>query len=156
VRAQYLAQRQAQIMFTESQMQAERLGVDPAALDVLGELVKLADEALRWKQVCAALVGHVEEVRYKTGSGEQVRGEIQLYTASLERAARILTDLARLNVQDRYVSQQKMIAEGQVDWTVQAIDATLRALGHDPQDRQIAAVVAEQLRLVDTETADAT
>lgn len=144
VRAETLARRKAEHAFRAAQRAAERYGFD-GDLDVLAELLKLADECLRWKQVCAALVEQVEEVRYRTGSGEWIRGEIQLYTSALERAAKILTDLAKLNIEERRLARDQR----QAGDLVQVIDGALTALGHDPEAQAIAAAVEEQLTLLD-------
>lgn len=148
VKAQYLAQRQAAVMFADAQAQALRNGIDPGSLDVVGELMKLADEAVRWKAVCGRLVAQLEQVRYRGGAGEQIRGEIQLYTSALERAAKILTDIARLGIEDRYLSRQRLISEQQADWTVRVIDAALEEFGVDIESPDVAARLEKLLRTV--------
>lgn len=138
VKAQYLAQRQAVALFADAQEEALRHGIDPASLDVVGELLKLADEAVRWKGVCGRLVAQLEQIRYRGGAGEQIRGEIQLYTSALERAAKILTDIARLGIEERYNSRQALISEEQASWTVRVIDAALAEFGIDADSPDVA------------------
>lgn len=142
VKAQYLVQRQANIMFRRAQEEASRYGVDPAQLDVLEELLKVADEALRWKKVCAQLVSQVEQIRYRSGAGEQLRSEVSLYRSALNDAAQILINLAKLGLDDR----RKRILERDVDWLTSDLDRLLIDLGHDPDDPAVVGICERFLR----------
>lgn len=70
------------------------------AVEVLQEL---AAEALAFKDALAERVAQLEELRYRGASGEQLRGELQAYTAALDRAEGFVHRLARLGLDERQV-----------------------------------------------------
>ena len=150
VRAEYLAKQQARILFEEARRTAARHGT--AGLDVFAELLALGAEALTWKRACASLLGQVEELRYRAGSGEQLRAEVRLYTDAIERAAKILTDLAKLGIAERSLELRRQVSESQGLTVAAALTAALRSLGHDPDDLAVRQAVARELhRLSETE-----
>ena len=154
VRAEYLAQRQARILFDDARRTARRYGAE--GIDVLGELLALAEEALVWKRACQQLLGQLEEIRYRADGGEQLRAEVSLYTGAIERAAKILTDLARLNVAERALEQRRRLSDAQGEAVVAVVSGALHALGHDPQELAVRAAVARELRrLADADDAQA-
>jgi predicted Zn-dependent protease len=119
--------------------------------DPLTELLHLSEEIVIWKNVCKQMVGSLTEVRYRTGAGEQLRAEIRLYEASLDRAAKVLSDLVRLGIEDRLVK----VRAAQTALVAGAVEAALAELapllGYDPSRPEIRVVVAEKLRLIQAE-----
>jgi hypothetical protein len=82
----------------------EGAGVDSRVTNPLEELLKVAEEALLWKDELKRRVValHEDEWRYETkGMGEQIRAEIQLYERSIDRLARILVMIAKLGIEER-------------------------------------------------------
>lgn len=149
VTAQYQAERQAMALFRDQEQTARAYGVD--LVNPLTALHELADEIVRWKEVCRAMVGQLEEIRYRSGkSGEQVRAEIVLYERSMERAGRILVEITRLGIEDRLAR----LDERAGDAIVRVIEGTLLALGIDSGDRKVAALVESQLRLIQAEESE--
>lgn len=109
--------------------------------DPLSALMQLGGQVLAWQQATAMLVnGLGERVRYEGGTGaEQLRAEVQLYERSMDRAEKVLSSIARLNIEERLAQ----ISEAQADRVLAAIDAALAAAGLAGADatkaRQVAA-----------------
>lgn len=103
-----------------------RLTVVPVENPLL-ELQALAGEAKAWKELCAGLVSELKSLRYSTDGGEQIRGEIQLFERAMDRCERILTSVARLNIDERLVR----IAEWQKAMVLDALTAGLAKVGVD-------------------------
>jgi len=117
--------------------------------DPLTELLRLAEEVLAWKNICASMVGQLTAIRAKaSGSSELVKAEIRLYESSMDRAARVLTDLVRLGIEDRLVK----VRVAQTALVAGAVEAALAelapVLGYDAGRPEIRAVVSEHLRLI--------
>lgn len=85
-------------------------------------------------------------IRYEARSGEQIRGEVQLYERSMDRLGKILVDIGRLDIDSRLAK----IQERQIEVIVAALDAGLTAAGiRDVQQRTLAkTTAARQLRAV--------
>lgn len=82
----------------------KRAGVDVEAVaDPVALLRELAAEAVALKEFFAERLAALEELRYRSGSGEQLRSEVALYERSLERAQKFAADLARLGISERSV-----------------------------------------------------
>lgn len=120
-------------------LQADRIRVDRevratlAALDVapvddpLTALMQLAGQVLAWQEATAHLVNRLgDQIRYEgMAGGEQLRAEVQLYERSMDRAEKVLSSIARLNIEERLAQ----ISEAQADRVLAAIDAALAAAG---------------------------
>lgn len=111
-------------------------------------LMELAGEAKAWKDVLAERVEHLktEDWRYNAGrAGEQIRGEVVLYERSIERLAKILTAMARLNISERLAA----VTERQAELVEQAITRALIEAGVDEDLRyETLKIVARKLRYV--------
>lgn len=133
------AERQARAVLAE-------LAVQPVA-DPLTALMQLGGQVIAWQEATASLVNRLgEEIRYEGGTGaEQLRAEVQLYERSMDRAEKVLSSIARLNIEERLAQ----ISEAQADRVLAAIDAALAAAGlggaEAAKARQVA---ARQLRAV--------
>jgi len=126
-----------------------RVDEEIESFDVLGELITLAVRARQWMQVCEALVSNANEVRYRAGNGENVRGEVTLYTAAVRDLGRLLTDLAKIMPPGEAERRHQRAA----DRTVHTLDSVLSRLGLDPYAPSVASVVESVLREIDGEAA---
>lgn len=146
--AEHRAEQQALELLRQQQATARQYGAADL-IDPLQSLHELADEVWSWKEACRALVGHLEELRYRASSGEQLRSEIAVYERSLDRAAKILADLVRLGIEDRMVK----LAERQVTAVGRAVESALTELApmleFDGDDPRIRPVIARHLRGVE-------
>jgi hypothetical protein len=101
----------------------------PAVGDPLAELLTLAAEIGALKEVLRAKVIPLldeDKLRYvHSKAGEQLRQEIILYERALERFARILIDISKLNIQDRLAGVQEQTAA----MLERALDAALEESG---------------------------
>lgn len=128
----------------------------PEQSDPLQELLRLSREVITWKDAMRVMVGELTEIRYKSGAGEQIRAEIRLYENAMDRAARVLTDIVRLGIEDRL----SRIDEAQVALVSTAVLAALTRLapviGYDADHPEIRAAVSEELRAIQREEEQAT
>ncbi len=115
--------------------------------DPFTTLLRLAGQVLSWQEATANLVNQLENIRYQGANGaEQLRAEVGLYERALDRAASVLTAIARLNIDERLVK----VSERQAEALIGALDAGLAAAGVTGErviDAKRAA--ARHLRLVD-------
>jgi hypothetical protein len=107
----------------------EYLMAPPAIGDPLIELLGLAAEIGALKEVLRAKVVPLlegDKLRYAhSKAGEQLRQEIILYERALERFAKILIDISKLNIQDRLAGVQEQTAA----MLERALDAALEESG---------------------------
>lgn len=125
--------------------QAARL-VGTAVANPLTELAALAGRARAWMEMMQDRVEHLLDVaeaeatppagadgpkpegsgiRYRSGAGEQLRAEVQLYERSMDRLGKFLADFGRLNIDERL----SKIEEAKADVVLRAIDAALAHAG---------------------------
>jgi len=146
--AAHRAEQQAVAILHQQQAAAQEYGL-PDLIDPLTALHQLAGEVWAWKEACRVLVGQLAELRYRAGSGEQLRAEIALYERSLERAGKVLADLVRLGIEDRLAR----LSARQVASVGRAIENTLRelapVLGFDAEHPAIRPAIARNLREVE-------
>jgi hypothetical protein len=97
------------------------------------------------------MVGLLSEVRYKSASaGESTRAEVKMYEASLDRAAKVLSDLVRLNIEDRLIrvsAAQTALVSGAIEGALTELAPMLD--GYDAHEVHL--VVAKHLRLCQIE-----
>lgn len=103
------------------------LGVTTPVTDPLLELQRLAGEIVAFKDALRSMVERLNSVRYDGPVGEQIRGEIVVYERAMDRAARVLRDMASLKIDERLVQIQSRISETQGH----AIAAVIRAILDD-------------------------
>lgn len=118
------------------------LGESRPVANPLLALRQLAGEVLLLKDMLRGMVERLGSLRYDGLAGEQVRGEVQLYERALDRAAKVLVDIGRLNIDARLVA----ITQQQADVVVAALRAGLDAAGisgREQRDRANEAVAAE-------------
>lgn len=108
-------------------------------------LTHLVAEVVSFKDVLADRVHSLGEVRYQAGSGgEQLRAEIALYERALDRSARVLADIARLDLDERLVR----LNEAQARIITAVLLASAGELGLDLTEPRVVEVVQRQLELV--------
>jgi hypothetical protein len=111
----------------------------------LATLQELAGEAVAWKQLCHDHMAVLEKMRYGTEGGEAIRGEIILFERALDRCAKILVDIAKLNIDERLVK----VSEGQLDLMTRALTAWMAETGMTTEQQlEARRGVARHLRLI--------
>lgn len=133
---------------------ARRAQVDAAVRDAVREVgiedvtdplkafARHAGEVVAVRDYLRGEVNRLEELRYQSGAGEQLRAELAAYQAALRDTTQVLGVYARLNIDERLVR----ITQMQADIVVSALNAGLNAADiRDPaaRDRARAAVAAE-------------
>lgn len=110
-----------------SELQAVLAGLGQAepVENPLLALQELAAEALQFRNALRAMVQRLNSLRYDGQAGEQVRGEVLLYERALDRAGKVLADIARLRIDERLAA----ISQQQTDTIIEAINAALNAAG---------------------------
>jgi hypothetical protein len=122
-----------------------RLDVPPVA-DPLTALAQLAGQAIAFKDILAARVNELRQIRYRDSKGaEQLRSEVALWERALDRCERFVSAMARLNIDERLAQ----IEERQVDIVANAISATLTDLGLPEETlREARRGIVRHLRIV--------
>jgi len=112
--------------------------------DPLGQLARLAEEAIAMKNALARRVNAIESLRYEDDKGsEQLRSEIVLYERALDRSARFVEILAKSGFEEARTRIQ--IQQGQLVSLL--IRRVLDALQLTDEQRTIAGtVVPNELR----------
>lgn len=89
-------------------------------------LAQLAGQVVAWKDALADHVNALTELRYEDAKGaEQLRSEVALFERALDRCNTVLTNMGRLNIDDRLA----VINEKQAEKVIAAVDALLLHLG---------------------------
>jgi hypothetical protein len=136
IKAEFVADREARRLLGQ-------LGVS-AVDNPLEALRDQAAEILAWQSVCKAMLGGLDQVRYKAaGSGEQLRAEVGMWERALDRSAKVLEALVRLGIEDRLVR----LADKQAALMTDALGWLLSAFGIADSD-VARAQVATMLRAV--------
>ncbi|HMH76884.1 MAG TPA: hypothetical protein VK547_09690 [Candidatus Udaeobacter sp.] len=123
------------------------LGAAAPVENPLVELQLLAGEILAFRNALRSMVERLDGVRYSGEAGESIRGEVILYERALDRCTRVLTDIAKLNLDERLVA----ITEKQGTAIATALRAALQAAGIRPgsgEDRAAKAALVAGLRSV--------
>lgn len=114
--------------------------------DTLGTLAALVGELVSLKDEARAAVARLTDIRYEHDkSGEQMRGEVELYERILTATGRLLVDIARLNLEDRMVR----LEEKRADMVLAAFDGALaHAALAAPLQQEIGVDFRRRLRVV--------
>jgi hypothetical protein len=113
--------------------------------DPLTQLQRVAGRAVRFVEVLEPVVAELRRIRYTTQT-EQIDGRVVLYERSLDRAGKILTDLARLNLDERMAR----IHEAQAALMTEVFLGALADLGVSPEVQQAGRrAIAERVRLAE-------
>ena len=112
----------------------------------LDGLARLATEVTAFKDALAARVNALTSIRYEDmKSAEQLRSEVALYERALDRTARLLETMVKLDFEKRMVS----LNEAQGELVAQVIRAVFADLELTPsQTERVPEVVPRHLRLL--------
>ena len=121
------------------------LGTVEPVTDAIGELERIAGQAVVLCDLLRGVVAELEEIRYRGGLGkgvEQVRGELTAYMAALARAESVLAKIVSLDLDARRVR----IDELRAAFVVAAFADVLTHLGLDDEQQRVArALLARKL-----------
>lgn len=124
-----------------------RLNITPVE-DPLTELKKLAGEVLAWKNEMSRHVGELTNIRYGGDSGEQIRGEIQLFERAMDRCASVLTAIAKLNIDERLAAISEQQAQMLSAALFAAFDEAGLSITDTIQKKAVAKAFHRHLQLV--------
>lgn len=124
--------RKAQAVIAEKRIEAEAQRLlyqhnAPPASNPLEALQALAGRALAMEAAIGQAVNALSSIRYEAGegTGEQLRAEVAVLERAMDRAGKLLVDIARLNIDERLVK----IEEAKAKVIVEAIEIALAAAG---------------------------
>lgn len=110
--------------------------------DPVEALAELAGEVWAAKDYFAS---KIEQLRYSSQSGEQLRAEVALYERALDRCIKVLEVMARLGISER----RTKVAEAQAILLAAVIQNVLGRLELSPDQEALAlSVVPEELRAI--------
>lgn len=114
--------------------------------DPLEALQRLAGRALALEETIGGIVNDLRSYRYETETGgEQLRAEVAILERAMDRAGRLLVDIAKLNIEERLAK----VTEKQAQMAMDALASALRDMGLSAeQQREARQRVAGHLRLV--------
>ncbi|HZR50098.1 MAG TPA: hypothetical protein VFB06_11320 [Streptosporangiaceae bacterium] len=114
--------------------------------DPLEALQRLAGRALALEETIGTLVNDLRSLRYETeAGGEQLRGEVAVLERAMDRAGRLLVDIAKLNIEERLAK----VTMRQAQMAMDALAAAMAGMGMSADQQQEARRrVARHLRLV--------
>jgi hypothetical protein len=112
----------------------------------LDGLARLATEVTAFKDALAARVNALERIRFEDMKGtEQLRAEVTLYERALDRTAKLLETMVRLDFEKRMVA----LSEAQAGLVEQVIRGVLQDLDlSSEQAEKVPEVVPARLRLL--------
>jgi hypothetical protein len=137
---------QAQRTADEALKLLGRDGVQPVT-NPLEALADLAGEIVAVKDIFRERVTRLREEQWRFADdkgGEQLRAEVALYERALDRAARVLGEIARLKIDDRLAA----ITEAQAGTVAAVIAAVLERLELGDRTGQVRDLVAAELERV--------
>lgn len=122
-----------------------RYQAEPTA-DPLEALQRLAGRALAMEQAIGNLVNNLEDLRFTDEKGaEQLRSEVVILERAMDRAGKLLVDIAKLNIEERLAK----VTERQTEIMQAALDASMTEMGYPPDQRvAIRKSLARHLRAV--------
>jgi len=94
-------------------------------LHPLQEILLVAARARRLMELMEARCAALQDIRYATATGEQTRAELAAYERSLDRLAKFLETIMRLDIDSRLAR----VSERQADVMVEVIRAAMVAGG---------------------------
>jgi len=139
--------RAGEMLKRKTEKAVRRLKMTPVE-DPLTELKKIAGEVLAWKNAMFKHVKRLHTLRYYGEKAEQIRGEVILYERAIERCVTILTNIAKLNIDERLAAVTERQAEMMEDALFAAFDAAGLGIRDADQKQAIAEAFSRQLTLV--------
>lgn len=116
-----------------------KLKPSQAKLDLLDELERNLRSAIEFKDALEELVD-VSNIRYEGKTGEQIRGEVQEWTRSVDRVHRIIVDIYKLGIEEKRIAIQKE----QAALVAMVIRSMLDRLGLSPEQALLAPVIIKE------------
>ena len=111
--------------------------------EVYDELLAVAGTAAAWRKVMQERVSEMQSLGYQGITGEQIKAEVVLFERALDRSAKIMDLIARLNIDERKQAIDEQtgakVAEG-IRRILARLDLT------DDQAVLVGTVVPEELR----------
>lgn len=128
----------------EARAAVRKLGFEPI-VEPYSQLQMVAGELVAVKDWLRGEVERLEEIRYRGGSGEQIRGELLAYQTALRDTVNVLTAMARLRVDEQLVR----IEEKKAAIMVAAVEAGLAEIGiAGPDAFRAKQAIARHLRVL--------
>jgi len=121
--------------------------------EVYRELLRTAALAVEWRNLLEGKVGELEQWRYRaSGQGtEQLRAEVALFERAMDRTAKVLELVARLDIEaraDALDARQGQLVASAVQRIIEGLDLTPAQLARVPH------VVPAELRRIAAEQVD--
>jgi len=113
--------------------------------DPLTELQRVAGRAVRLVEVLEPVVAELKRIRYES-QAEQVDGRMVVYERALDRAGKILADMARLNIEERLAR----VGEAQARQINHVIRGVAAEIGLAVTEEAVRQAVARHIRMVAT------
>ena len=121
-------------------------GLEPVTDPVL-VMTCLAAESVALLGALRTMVANLDDIRYATKSGEQLRAEVGLYERALDRAEKFANNLARLGLEERAVQVTEAQAHLLATMVVDVLNAHELALS--PEQIQAALrLLADRARVL--------
>jgi hypothetical protein len=115
--------------------------------DPIGALQRLAGRALALESAIGDMVNDLEDaIRYTDEhGGEQLRAEVAVLERTMDRAGKLLVDIAKLNIEERLAR----VTEKQAQMAMDALSAAMGEMGMSvAQQREARTLVGRHLRAV--------
>lgn len=123
----------------------ERLGEPEPLGNPIDELLAIGAEGRAWLTVLREQVARLNSLSSTDiAHVERARAVVELYTQALRDSERLLTSLAKLELDER----RTRLAEAQAVLLARVLERVLRAAGVDPLGDRIRAVIATELEAV--------
>lgn len=114
--------------------------------DPMGALMQLAGDGWAWYEHIKGIVGDLTSLSYPGIAAEQIRGPVELLTRAMDQLTRMLTAIARLNIDERLADIEKAKA----DALAAAVEAAIAEVGLPPADaRRAKLAIVRHLRPVE-------
>lgn len=111
----------AERRFTSELAQVADMHLAAPVDNPLAALQQLAGEILTMKNIFAMRVAKLKEAGYGSKAGEQLKADVAVYERALDRCGKVLTDIARLNIDDRLAKIEEKQAELMVAVFIEAV-----------------------------------
>lgn len=117
----------------------------------LDAFAEIAGTVHGWMQLMQRLVEDLGSPRYETMTGEQIRGEVQLFERALDRCNTVLGTYAKLNIDERLAR----IEQAKAERVLRAVEAALAAAGvAGARAIEAKRVAARVMQVVDAEVVE--
>jgi len=122
-------------------------GRNPADLNPVDELLKVAGKIVAFQEAIEGMLAELPEGEWRRDhrAGEQLHALVSLFERSLDRCAKVLVDVNKLNLEE----QRVRIMDREAMVIVSLVKAILGRLQLSPEQRKLASsVVPDEMRAV--------